>query len=93
MTRVTCSIWIVAAMTLIHVTPAGWKILLTADLVGLGVGVGFNVNRRMNNCIPSNVQDKVSYPFPNFNGAAVEVLEWIINFIPRFIIDIIAHPC
>ena len=30
--------------------------------------------------------DKVTYPLPNFNGAtaAVEVWEWISNFIPHF---------
>ena len=27
-----------------------------------------------------NVWDEISYPFPNFNGATVEVWEWISNF-------------
>ena len=35
--------------------------------------------------MPHNVSDKITYPFPNFNGAAVEVLEWISDFIKRFI--------
>ena len=27
---------------------------------------------------------KITYPFPNFNGAAFKVLEWVNNFIPPF---------
>ena len=30
------------------------------------------------------ILDEITYPFPNFNGAAVEVWEWISNFIPHF---------
>ena len=33
--------------------------------------------------IHHNVQDEIIYPFPNSNGATVEVWEWIINFIQR----------
>ena len=29
----------------------------------------------------NNVWDEITYPFPNFNGTAVEVWEWISNFI------------
>ena len=49
--------------------------------------------------------DVITYPFPNFNGATVEVWEWISNFIhtvevwewisnyiPHFIIDVITYP-
>ena len=32
--------------------------------------------------------DEITYSFPNFNGVAVEVWEWISNFIPHFIIDV-----
>ena len=28
--------------------------------------------------------DEITYPFPNFNGAAIEVWKWISNFIPQF---------
>ena len=28
--------------------------------------------------------DEITYPFPNFNGATVEVWEWISNFITHF---------
>ena len=38
----------------------------------------------MNNHMSSKVWDKITYPFPNFNGATVEVWEWINNFIPHF---------
>ena len=27
---------------------------------------------------------EITYPSSNFNGATVEVLEWISNFVPRF---------
>ena len=41
--------------------------------------------------MPSKVEDKVIYQFPNFNGAAVEVWELINKFIPDFIIGVIIH--
>ena len=31
--------------------------------------------------------------FPKLNGATIEVWEWISNFIPHFIMDVIIHPC
>ena len=31
----------------------------------------------------------ITYPFPNFNGGTVEVWEWVSNFIPHFIMDVI----
>ena len=43
--------------------------------------------------MPNIFWDEISYPFLNFNGCAVEVMEWIINFIAHFIMDIIAYPC
>ena len=39
------------------------------------------------------VWDEIIYPFLNFNGATVEVLEWISNFIPHIIMDAITYPC
>ena len=30
-------------------------------------------------CMPGEVWDEITYPFPNFNGAAVEVWKWIGN--------------
>ena len=32
----------------------------------------------------SKVWDEITYPFPNFNGAAVEVWEWKSNFMSLF---------
>ena len=51
--------------------------------------------------IPSWISDyihfkvwgEINYPFPNFNGATVEVWEWISNFIPHFTWHVITHPC
>ena len=37
--------------------------------------------------------DEITYPFPNFNGAVVEVLEWIVDFIPHFTGYVITYPC
>ena len=31
--------------------------------------------------------DEITNPFPNLNGGAVEVWEWISNFIPHFMTD------
>ena len=45
------------------------------------------------NHIHYKVCDEIIYPFPNFNGVTVEVWEWINNFIPHFIMDVITHPC
>ena len=36
------------------------------------------------NYIHYNVWDEITYPFLNFNGATVEVYEWMSNFIPHF---------
>ena len=43
--------------------------------------------------IHHKVWDKIIYPFRNFNGTAVEVLEWISNFIPHFTVHVINYPC
>ena len=45
----------------------------------------------ISNNMPSKVCDKITYPFPNFNGCTVEVWEWIINFIPHFIMFVITY--
>ena len=44
------------------------------------------------NYMPSKVLDEITYPFPNFNGATVEVWESISNFTPHFIMDVIIYP-
>ena len=40
-----------------------------------------------------NVWDEIAYPFPNFNGATVEVWEVISNFIPHLTELVITYPC
>ena len=42
--------------------------------------------------MPIEVGDEVIYPFPIFNGRSAEVYEWISNFIPHFILDVIIYP-
>ena len=31
--------------------------------------------------------DEITYPFPNFNDATIEVWEWISNFIPPILMN------
>ena len=38
----------------------------------------------INNYILYNMLDEITYPFPNFNGCAIEVWELINNFVPHF---------
>ena len=57
-----------------------------------------NFNPSMDKCIPMKflffeVWDVITYPFPNFNGATVEVWEWIINFTTHFTGHVISYPC
>ena len=47
----------------------------------------------ISNYIHYKVWDKITYPFPNFNGATVEVWEWINNFILHFTMYVITYPC
>ena len=37
--------------------------------------------------------DDITYPFPNHNGATVEVWQWLSEFIPRFTEHVIIYPC
>ena len=43
--------------------------------------------------MPSKVWYGITYPFPNIIGAADEVWEWIRNFIPYVIMDVITYAC
>ena len=47
----------------------------------------------INNHIHYNVWDEITYPVLNFNGATVEIYEWISNSIPHFTGCVITHPC
>ena len=42
--------------------------------------------------MPSYVLDESTFPFSNFNGATIEVWEWMSNFNLHFIIDVITYP-
>ena len=44
------------------------------------------------NHMSGKVRDEVTYPFLKFNGCIVEFQEWISNFVPHFIMDIITYP-
>ena len=61
-----------------------WPLLLT--LINL-------IPAWISNHIPDTMRDEINHPFPNFNGCAVEVREWIQNFIPHFKLDVITYPC
>ena len=39
------------------------------------------------------VWGEIAYPFPDFNGAALQILELISNFIPHLTGRVITHPC
>ena len=54
----------------------------------------FNFNHNMDKILhPLKAWGEITYPFLNFNGCTVEVYEWISNFIPYFIMDVITYPC
>ena len=40
----------------------------------------------------NEVWNQITYLFLNFNGATVEVYEWISNYIPHFMMDVITYP-
>ena len=41
----------------------------------------------ISNHMPNKSRDEITYPFANFNGATVEVWEWLSNFTPYFVMD------
>ena len=43
--------------------------------------------------MPSKGWDEITYPFLNFNGATVEVWEWMIYFLVHIIVDVITSLC
>ena len=44
------------------------------------------------NCIHHQVLKDITYPFPNLNGDAIEVWEWISNFTLLFSGHVITYP-
>ena len=47
----------------------------------------------ISNHMCSKVWDEITDPFPNFTGGTIKVWEWISNFIPHFVMDVITYPC
>ena len=58
----------------------------------LPIGINF-IPSMENNHMTSKVWDEITYPFSNFNGVTVEICEWISNFIPHAMMDVITYPC
>ena len=46
----------------------------------------------ISNYIHYKVSDEITYPFPNFDAATIEVSKWISNFIPYFMWHMITYP-
>ena len=46
----------------------------------------------INSHIPCRVWDKITFPFPNFNGITAEDWEWMSKFIPHFPGCVIPYP-
>ena len=42
--------------------------------------------------MPSKLWDEITYSFPNFHGAIVEIWEWISDFVPHFIVNVVTYP-
>ena len=53
----------------------------------------FTVHWLVISSIHYKLWDKITYPFPNFNGYTVEVWGWISNFIPHLTGCLIIYPC
>ena len=78
------STWIVYCVTAIRC----WSIL-TIGTILLLTWINFSIS----NYVHHNVWDEITYPFPNLNGAAVEVWGWISNFTSHFNGNVINYPC
>ena len=72
-----------------HIDSSGWDRNMPSGLLYKN---GLNLTAWMNNHISSKVWHEITYPFPKFNGATVEVWEWKSNFMPHFIMGVIIHP-
>ena len=51
------------------------------------------IQSSISNHIHYKVWYEITYPFPSFNGATVEVWEWMSNFISHFTGHVITYPC
>ena len=41
----------------------------------------------------NKLEDEITYQFLNFNGAAIEVWDWMSNFLSHFLMEVINFPC
>ena len=46
--------------------------------------INFIISAWINNYIHYKMQVEITYPFPNFNSATIEIWEWMSNFILHF---------
>ena len=58
------------------VTRLYWLVLQLVQLTSIPAWIS--------NYIHFKMWDEITYPFPNFNCAAIELWEWLSNFIPHF---------
>ena len=68
----------------------GWKSKGQFDKVGSDIA---SQTERVSYYIHYQVYDEITYTFPNSIDTAIEVWEWIINFIPHFTGHMITYPC
>ena len=43
--------------------------------------------------MPIKLWDEITYPYLKFNNHTVDVFEWMRNFIPHIMMDVIIYPC
>ena len=68
-------------------------ICLGLNVLRSAMKVDRGVPARISNHTPIKMCGEITYPFPNFNGATVEVWEWVSNLTPHFTMDVITYPC
>ena len=92
------------SITLLRNTSRGGIIIIIAIVVviilsiivtmGLIVSLFSFMTWRQWRCDNDDIDvEKLTYQFPNFNGATVEVWEWVSNFTPHVMMDVINCPC
>ena len=54
--------------------------------------VYFNPTMQESSHMPNKEWGEITYLSPDFNSSTVEIYEWISNFIPHFIMDVITYP-
>ena len=81
---------------ILHVDTAFYGVLyvLYTNLMIALLLTWFNFDRDTDkkNHMPTIVWDNITYQFPNFIGWPVEVWEWMSNFIPYVLMDVIPSP-